>query len=103
MRVLNNISNVINRILFLICCLIIIIMLIFIKHTNRLLTIILLLVLIQISNSCLTNEYNANGICIACPVTCLTCTSSVTTSCLTCVTSRFLTSQTSCQCIDGYS
>lgn len=64
---------------------------------------VLLLLVIPAEFACTSTQYNANGVCLSCDVTCLTCTSGTTTSCVTCEsTTRSLTAQTSCQCKDGY-
>jgi proprotein convertase subtilisin/kexin type 5 len=67
-----------------------------------LLTILLFLALVSlVTCPCPSSQYEANGVCYNCDVTCKTCTSSTTTSCLTCDATRFLTSFNSCQCSDG--
>lgn len=64
---------------------------------------VLLFILAPISSAaCTSSQFLANGVCYDCSVTCLTCTSNTTTSCLTCATTRFLNGQTACQCNDGY-
>ena len=63
--------------------------------------LLILLFIYSTTPQCTSSQFNANGVCGDCHVTCLTCFSSTSTSCLTCASHRFKTSQNSCQCNDG--
>lgn len=73
------------------------------KNNRLLLSLLVLFTLFYTSKSvCATNQFTVNGACVNCSITCATCSSSLTTSCLTCPNTRFLNAYNACQCNNSY-
>ena len=65
-------------------------------------TLLLALALIHHVYSCPAGQFDANGVCYPCDVTCKSCTGGSYAACTTCDPTRLINAINACQCLDGY-
>jgi hypothetical protein len=65
-------------------------------------TLLVLMLLLLLGKGCPAGQFDSNGICYDCDVTCSSCTAGSNAACLTCDSTRQLNAIKACQCIDGY-